>query len=171
MFALKNCKPCLFWSKNIWSFAYVIPENLLPPPQTFLLLGQHSRKCWSKHDDTPPPNVDVFTTSLVSVWLQMCAIYRYIVAHTTMTGPQCRYNSSIHACKLKLCFLMCNTHNTWWNPSITDCAFGYINSHVVPKMQAWQTQSSWAKHYSVSSYIAIYYILQLDILAFLCTYI
>jgi hypothetical protein len=48
-----NCKPCLFWSKNIWSFA--------PSPrgqhirETFLLLGQNSRKCWSKHDAPPPP--------------------------------------------------------------------------------------------------------------------
>jgi hypothetical protein len=52
-----NCKPCLFWSKNIWSFAYVSSENFSRWQhfrETFLLLGQNFRKSWSKHDDTTP---------------------------------------------------------------------------------------------------------------------
>jgi hypothetical protein len=33
----------------------------------FVRLGQNPRKCWSKHDDTPPPppNVVGFATSLI----------------------------------------------------------------------------------------------------------
>jgi hypothetical protein len=56
-----NCKPCLFWSKNIWSFAYVSLGNFLTTPprrqhfrETFLLPGQNFRKRWSKYDDPPP---------------------------------------------------------------------------------------------------------------------
>jgi hypothetical protein len=51
--------------KNFFDYAYVSPENFfyLPPPpprrqhfrEKFVRLGQNPRKCWSKHDDTPPP--------------------------------------------------------------------------------------------------------------------
>ena len=62
--------------KNVFDYAYVSPEIFLtspphppPPPslprrqhfqEKFFRLGQNPRKCWSRHDDTPPPppNVD-----------------------------------------------------------------------------------------------------------------
>ena len=59
--------------KNFFDYAYVSPEYFFDLPPTrrqqfqeiFLRLGQNPRKCWSKHDDTPPPpNVDGFATSL-----------------------------------------------------------------------------------------------------------
>jgi hypothetical protein len=94
-----NCKPCLFWSTNIWSFAYVSKENFLTTPprrqhfrKTFLLFGQNFRKSWSKHDNPPPPppNVDVFTTSLskrryhgpnlaVILFINICQLVKYLI--------------------------------------------------------------------------------------------
>jgi hypothetical protein len=47
--------------KHFFDCAYVSPENFLtsPPPPSHThfreRLGQNPRKCWSKHDDTPPP--------------------------------------------------------------------------------------------------------------------
>jgi hypothetical protein len=36
-----NCKPCLFLSKNIWSFVYVSPENFLTTPPPNNIFGKH----------------------------------------------------------------------------------------------------------------------------------
>jgi hypothetical protein len=46
----------------MFDYAYISPENFLasPPPfrqhfrEKFVRPGQNPRKCWSKHDDTPP---------------------------------------------------------------------------------------------------------------------
>jgi hypothetical protein len=43
--------------------------------QNFFKLGQNPRKCWSKHDDTPP-NVDGFATSLQACmrWVKILSV-------------------------------------------------------------------------------------------------
>ena len=58
--------------KIFFDYAYVSPENVFDPPpprrqhfrEKFARLGQNPGKCWSNHDDTPPPppNVDGFAS-------------------------------------------------------------------------------------------------------------
>jgi hypothetical protein len=57
-----NCKPCLFWSKNILRFAYVSPENFLTTPprqqqfrETFLLYLVKILGKVGQNMTTPPP--------------------------------------------------------------------------------------------------------------------
>ena len=77
MFAVKNIGSFAYLGRKMlnmlilvrkifFEYVYVRPENffdLTPPPppphrqhvrEKFVGLGQNSRKCWSKHDDTPP---------------------------------------------------------------------------------------------------------------------
>jgi hypothetical protein len=94
----KNCRPCLFWSKNIWGFAYVSPENFLTTPprqqhfrETFLLylvkilgkVGQNMTtppppQCWCHHDVPDYMQRRNCSTHSSLKWRNITAFFKYI---------------------------------------------------------------------------------------------
>ena len=101
---VRNFKAFVMCCLLLFEYAYVSPENFsdLPPRQhfreKFVRLGQNPRKCWSKHDDTPPPpNVDGFTTSL-SMFDMFLMLHAHPAPHL-VTPPPCYrqfYGSTIY---------------------------------------------------------------------------
>ena len=71
---------------------------------------------------------------LFSVWLQMHAIYRYVVVHTTMTGPQCWY--SIHAWKIVF-----PLYNYLVKPTYNNRLCIWMHKHPFRTKNTCQTQS------------------------------